>query len=88
MLNTTEVLMHIILERKVKKKIIVIDSSDDEENKKRRIRKRKYKGNIDGISQGLFIKQKEKKNEKKLQQKISQIVLPETELKKTKEKQK
>ena len=65
MLNTTEVLMHIILERKVKKKIIVIDSSDDKENKKRRIRKRKYKGNIDGISQGLFIKKNEKNCSKK-----------------------
>ena len=73
MLNTTEVLMHIILERKVKKKIIVIDSSDDEENKKRRIRKRKYKGNIDGISQGLFIKQKEKKTKKNCSKKYRKL---------------
>ena len=64
MLNTTEVLIHIILEKKVKK-IIVIDSSDDEENKKRRMRKIKNKGNIDGISQGLLIKQKKKKKTKK-----------------------
>ena len=63
MLNTTEVLIHIILEKKVKK-IIVIDSSDDEENKKRRMRKIKNKGNIDGISQGLHIKQKKKKTKK------------------------
>ena len=51
------------------------------------MRKRKNTGNIDGISQGLLIKQKKpKKNEKKLQQKRSQIVLPETKLKKNKRK--
>ena len=58
MLNTTEILIHIILERKTKKKIIVVDSSDNEENKKRRMRKGKNKDSIDEISQGLLIKQK------------------------------
>ena len=45
-------------------KIIVIDSSDDEKNKKRKMTKRKNKESIDEISQGLLIKQK---NRKKLQ---------------------
>ena len=84
MLNKTKILIHIILERKTNKKI-AIDSSDDEENKQRRMRQRKNKQSIDEISQGLLIKQK---SEKRLQQRISQINLPETEPKKAKEKQK
>ena len=61
MLNTAEILIHIILERKTKNNIF-IDSSDDEENKKRRMIKRKNKGSIDKISQDLLIKQKTRKN--------------------------
>ena len=80
MLNKTKILIHIILERKTNKKI-AIDSSDDEENKQRRMRQRKNKQSIDEISQGLLIKQK---SEKRLQQRISQISLPETEPKKQK----
>ena len=57
MLNTTEILIHIILERNTKK-IIVIESSGNQENKKSRMRKRKNKGSIDEISQALLIKQK------------------------------
>ena len=49
------------------------------------MRQRKNKQSIDEISQGLLIKQK---CEKRLQQRISQISLPETEPKKAKEKQK
>ena len=64
MLNTTEILIHIILERKTKK-IIVIDSSDEEENKKRRMRKRKNKECIDEVSQRLLIKLKNRKNRSK-----------------------
>ena len=60
MLNTTEILIHIILERKTKKNI-VINSSDNEENKRRRIRKIKNKDSIDEISQGLLIKQQQQK---------------------------
>ena len=60
-LNTTEILIHTILERRTKK-IIVIDSIDDKENKKRRRRKRKNKDRIDEISQGLLINQKNKNN--------------------------
>ena len=37
------------------------------------------KESIDEISQGILIKQKKKRKRKKMQQKISQIVLPETE---------
>ena len=44
------------------------------------MRKIKNKESIDKISQGVVIKQKRRK---KLQQKKSQIVLAETELKKT-----
>ena len=84
MLNKTKILIHIILERKTNKKI-AIDSSDGEENKQRRMRQRKNKQSIDEISQGLLIKQK---SEKRLQQRISRISLPETEPKKAKEKQK
>ena len=84
MLNKTKILIHIILERKTNKKI-AIDSSDDEENKQRRMRQRKNKQSIDEISQGLLIKQK---SEKRLQQRILQISLPEKEPKKAKEKQK
>ena len=47
------------------------------------MRKIKNKESIDEISQGVLIKQKRRK---KLQQKKSQIVLPETELKKTSQK--
>ena len=57
MLNTTEILTHIILERNTKK-IIVIESSGNQENKKSRMIKRKNKGSIDEISQALLIKQK------------------------------
>ena len=78
MLNITKILIHIILERKTNKKIVV-DSSDGEENKQRRMRQRKNKESINEISQGLLIKQK---NEKKLQQRKSQIVFPETKPKK------
>ena len=63
MLNTTETLICIVIEKKTKK-AIVIDSSDDEENEKRRMRTRKNKESIDEISQGLLIKQK--KNTKKI----------------------
>ena len=84
MLNKTKILIHIILERKTNKKIAK-DSSDGEENKQRRMRQRKNKQSIDEISQGLHIKQK---SEKRLQQRISQISLPETEPKKAKERQK
>ena len=63
MLNTTETLICIIIEKKTKK-AIVIDSSDAEENEKRRMRTRKNKESIDEISQGLLIKQK--KNTKKI----------------------
>ena len=57
MLNTMEILIHFILERKTKKGN-VIDGSDDKENKKRTMRKRKNKESIDEIRQGLLIKQK------------------------------
>ena len=60
-LNTTEILIHTILERRTKK-IIVIDIIDDKENKKRRRRKRKNKDRINEISQGLLINQKNKNN--------------------------
>ena len=62
MLNTTEIMIHIILE----KKIIVRDSGDNKENKERTMRKRKHNDSLDKISQGLIIKQKKRK---KLQQK-------------------
>ena len=75
MFNTTEIVIHIILERKTKKNYCY-RSSDNEENKKRRMRKRKNKESIDEISQGLLIKQK---NPKKIAAKKMQIVLPETE---------
>ena len=58
MLNTVEILINIILEKKTKK-IIVIDSSDKKKKKKnRKMRKRKNKESIDEISQGLLITQK------------------------------
>ena len=53
---------------------------------KREDEKKKNKESIDEISQGLLIKQT--KNKKKFHQKNSQIVLPETESKKTKPKEK
>ena len=83
MLNTTEILVHIILERKTKKKY-VINGNDDEENKKIKMRKRKIKDSIDEISQELLIKQ----TKKKIQQKKLQIVLPETQPKKKQKKNK
>ena len=58
MLNTTEIMIHIILE----KKIIVRDSGDNKENKARTMRKRKHNESLDKISQGLIIKQKNEKN--------------------------
>ena len=71
MLNTTEILIHVILERKMKK-IIALKSSEYKGNRKRRMRKRKNKTSIDEISPGLLIKQKEgkkcsKKNKKNKQ---------------------
>ena len=58
MLNTTEILIHIILEWKMKK-ILLLQTV---EYKIRRVIKRKNKESIDEISQRLFIKQKQKKN--------------------------
>ena len=85
MLNTTEILIHIILERKTKK-IILIDSSDDEENKKGRMIKRKNKESIDEISQGLLIRQK---TPKKLQQKNCKLLFQkENQIKQKKNKSK
>ena len=60
-LNTTQTLIHMLLERKTKK-IIVIDSSDDKENKKRRMRKRKNIESVDEISQGHVLSKKNEKN--------------------------
>ena len=49
MLNTTEILIHIILKDEGKKNIVIniIGSGDDKENKKRKMRKIKNKKSID-----------------------------------------
>ena len=49
MLNTTEILIHIILKDEDKKNIVIniIGSGDDKENKKRKMRKIKNKKSID-----------------------------------------
>ena len=62
-----------------------IQVNETDKIKRWRMRKRKNKESIDEIGQGLLIKQKKRK---KLQQKKWQIVLPEIEPKRKKEKQK
>ena len=49
MLNTTEILIHIILKDEGKKNIVIniIGSGDDKENKKRKMRKIKNRKSID-----------------------------------------